>query len=139
MYKILSTESLAIIELSNPLSYLTTRAAMSEPLHRTSESSLTETGTPLDAKVSPSVSCHELDVEKGDSILESDEKALARYTVPVLEKGVKTALLQPVSPFTRFRVWYNPYRMVSGCIGVLVILSALTVRCLHSFLPLFSP
>ena len=57
----------------------------------------------------------DLDVEKADGTIEVDEAelALAHYVVPVLEKGVKTALSKPTSPWVRFRVWYNPYRMVS--------------------------
>jgi hypothetical protein len=43
---------------------------------------------------------------------------LAHYVVPVLEKGVKSALTEPVSQWTKFRVWYNPYRKV----------------CIHSYL-----
>ena len=41
-----------------------------------------------------------------------DEKALARYLVPALEKGQKNARLKPPTLWIRFRVWYNPYRMV---------------------------
>ena len=63
-------------------------------------------------KSSPAASCHEVDAEKADGSID-DEKVLARYIVPVLEKGVKTALAKPASRLTRFRVWYNPYRMVS--------------------------
>ena len=42
-----------------------------------------------------------------------DEQSLGTYVVPVLEKGVKTALSKPSSPWTIFRIWYNPYRLVS--------------------------
>ena len=38
---------------------------------------------------------------------------LAAYVVPVLEKGVKTALRHRVAPWVQFRVWYTPYRMAS--------------------------
>ena len=53
------------------------------------------------------------DPEKAESTLDDDEKALARYLVPALEKGQKNARLQPPSLWIKFRVWYNPYRMVS--------------------------
>lgn len=52
------------------------------------------------------------DAEKAESTLEDDEKALAHYLVPALEKGQKNARLKPPSYWIRFRVWYNPYRMV---------------------------
>ena len=81
---------------------------MSEPSSRASESELKGLSS---SKTSPAVSCHELDVEKADGPFDDD--SLARYVVPVLEKGVKTALAAPPSYFTRFRVWYNPYRQVS--------------------------
>ena len=38
--------------------------------------------------------------------------SLADYVVPVLQKGVKSALLAPPSKWTRFRIWYNIYRQV---------------------------
>lgn len=63
------------------------------------------------AKSSPAPSIH--DPEKAESTLEDEEKALARYLVPALEKGQKNARLKPASPWIKFRVWYNPYRMVS--------------------------
>ena len=53
-------------------------------------------------------------MEKADPTLEDDEKALASYLVPTLPKGVKTARQKPASLWIRFRVWYNPYRMVSS-------------------------
>lgn len=53
------------------------------------------------------------DAEKAESTLEDEDKALAKYLVPALEKGQKNARLKPPSPWIRFRVWYNPYRMVS--------------------------
>lgn len=52
-----------------------------------------------------------LDTEKAESTFEDDEKALAKYLVPALEKGQKNARLKPVSNWIKFRVWYNPYRM----------------------------
>ena len=52
------------------------------------------------------------DAEKCESSIALDESSLATYVVPVLEKGVKTALKKPTSGWVRFRVWYNPYRMV---------------------------
>ena len=69
-------------------------------------------------KTSPAASCHTFDAEKADGSID-DDKALARYIVPVLEKGVKTALARPSSRLTRFRIWYNPYRMVSATILIL--------------------
>lgn len=56
----------------------------------------------------PSIS----DPEKAESTFEDEEKALARYLVPALEKGQKNARLKPPSYWIKFRVWYNPYRMV---------------------------
>ena len=52
-----------------------------------------------------------LDSERGDIF--EDEKHLAKYLVPALEKGVKNARLKPPTYWIKFRVWYNPYRMVS--------------------------
>lgn len=63
------------------------------------------------SKSSPAPSIH--DAEKAESTLEEEEKALAKYLVPALEKGQKNARLKPPSLWIRFRVWYNPYRMVS--------------------------
>lgn len=63
------------------------------------------------AKASPAASIH--DAEKAESTFEDEEKALASYVVPALEKGVKGARLSQ-SRWIRFRVWYNPYRMVSS-------------------------
>lgn len=51
------------------------------------------------------------DVEKGSN--RSSRDVLAEYIVPVLDKGAKSALTRPVSRWTKFRVWYNPYRQVS--------------------------
>lgn len=66
---------------------------------------------------SPAPSIH--DAEKGERTLEDDEKALARYLVPALEKGQKNARLKPPSLWIKFRVWYNPYRIVSAAISTL--------------------
>jgi hypothetical protein len=55
------------------------------------------------------------DPEKAEGTLEDDEKALANYVVPALAKGQKNARLKPPTYWTRFRVWYNPYRMVGVC------------------------
>lgn len=63
------------------------------------------------AKGSPAGSIH--DSEKAEGTLEDDEKALSAYLVPALAKGQKNARLKPPSPWIKFRVWYNPYRMVS--------------------------
>ena len=84
---------------------------MSEPIHAVSNSARTTLDCSPSPKESPSASCNELDVEKAEGF--DDDKALASYVVPVLDKGVKTALAKPASRLTRFRVWYNPYRMVS--------------------------
>jgi hypothetical protein len=70
--------------------------------------------SPTDSKVgSARVSVYEksFDSEKGDEF--SDEHSLAAYVVPVLDKGVKSALTAPISRWTKFRIWYNPYRQVS--------------------------
>ena len=67
---------------------------------------------PNSAKGSPAASIHIHDAEKASISLEDEDKALAHYIVPALEKGVKTARLSQ-SWWIRFRVWYNPYRMVS--------------------------
>ena len=61
---------------------------------------------------SATCSVREIDVERADGNTVLDEKSLATYIVPVLDKGVKTALSKPSSPWTLFRIWYNPYRMV---------------------------
>lgn len=53
------------------------------------------------------------DAEKADSTYAEDEKNLANYLVPALEKGQKNARLKPPTLWIRFRVWYNPYRIVS--------------------------
>lgn len=63
---------------------------------------------PDSTKVSPAPSIR-YDTEKGERIYEED---LASYLVPALEKGRKNALLKPPSLWIKFRVWYNPYRMV---------------------------
>lgn len=52
------------------------------------------------------------DAEKAEGSILDDEKALASYIVPALEKGRKNALLKKPSLWIRFKVWYNPYRMV---------------------------
>lgn len=62
-------------------------------------------------KSSPAGSIHG-DAEKAHVSLEDEDKALAYYLVPALEKGQKNARLKPVNPWIKFRVWYNPYRMV---------------------------
>lgn len=72
----------------------------------------TAVSNPSSAKGSPASSVHEVDAEKADPTLEDDEKALAQYLVPTLQKGVKTARTKPASNWIKFRVWYNPYRMV---------------------------
>ena len=51
------------------------------------------------------------DIEK-HSDCNAIDRPLTHYVVPVLDKGVKTALKQPTSSWVRFRVWYNPYRTV---------------------------
>ena len=96
---------------------------MSEPKYLVSDSALEEvtSPSPVDTKASPTptVSCHEFDVEKAESF-EDDSQSLARYVVPTLAKGVKTALSKPPNVFTRFRVWYNPYRMVRTRMPLLI-------------------
>ena len=66
---------------------------------------------PNSEKGTPAASIH--DAERAESTLEDDDKALAGYIVPALEKGVKGARLSQ-SRWIRFRVWYNPYRIVSA-------------------------
>jgi hypothetical protein len=68
-------------------------------------------GSSASSSKTPSI----LDSEKGHSIFE-DEKNLAKYLVPALEKGQKNARLKPPTLWIKFRVWYNPYRMVCICI-----------------------
>ena len=68
---------------------------------------------PNSEKGTPAASIH--DAERAESTLEDDDKALAGYIVPALEKGVKGARLSQ-SRWIRFRVWYNPYRIVSASI-----------------------
>ncbi len=58
-------------------------------------------------------SVRNMDIEKTEDYLENDAQGLTHYVVPVLEKGVKTVRKEPPSAFIRFRIWYNPYRMVS--------------------------
>jgi hypothetical protein len=64
-----------------------------------------------DGSANGSVYEKEVDAEKGDSF---EDNSLASYAVPVLEKGVKSALTKPVTRWTKFRVWYNPYRQVKS-------------------------
>lgn len=56
------------------------------------------------------------DAEKGrgvsGTIYASNALKQGEYPVPVLEKGIKSALTQPVSSMTKARIWYNPYRQV---------------------------
>ena len=66
---------------------------------------------------SPAPSIH--DAEKGETTLYDDDKALAAYLVPALAKGQKNARLKPPSLWIKFRVWYNPYRIVSAAISTL--------------------
>lgn len=78
----------------------------------------TAVATPLDSKQhSRPESIHGAsDAEKGrgtsGTIYSTAALRPGEYPVPVLEKGVKTALTKPISPWTKFRVWYNPYRQV---------------------------
>ncbi|KAJ3536261.1 hypothetical protein NM688_g6862 [Phlebia brevispora] len=105
---------------------------MSEPQHRAYDSDVQEVASPTDSnsKRSPTASCHELDVEKAESF--DDNKSLASYIVPTLPKGVKTALSKPPSYFTRFRVWYNPYRMMFTFVFSLNMVGVV-VACTHHF------
>lgn len=82
---------------------------------------------------SATCSIDEVDIENVTQRLDSDEKALARYVVPVLDKGVKTALAKPTSPWIRFRIWYNPYRMVSLFCCSCITTSILIYRQLFTF------
>ena len=70
---------------------------------------------PASGKGSPTSSIRGVDMEKADQSLEDEEKALASYLVPTLPKGIKTGRKAPPGWLLRFRVWYNPYRMVSTC------------------------
>lgn len=73
------------------------------------------------------------DLEKGHggrgisgTIYSSHNLGPGEYSVPVLGQGIKTALTQPVSRFTKYRVWYNPYRQVGAemlSLGVTVLLT----------------
>lgn len=65
------------------------------------------------------------DAEKAESTFGDDEKALADYIVPALEKGRKNALRKKPSPWIRLQIWYNPYRMV--CCSAASIRPGLTV------------
>ncbi|KIP03418.1 hypothetical protein PHLGIDRAFT_26137 [Phlebiopsis gigantea 11061_1 CR5-6] len=76
----------------------------------------------------PTPSIH--DAEKGERTLEDDEKALARYLVPALEKGQKNARLKPPSLWIRFRVWYNPYR-INFSVAFALNMIAIVVACTH--------
>ncbi|KIP09347.1 hypothetical protein PHLGIDRAFT_67777 [Phlebiopsis gigantea 11061_1 CR5-6] len=68
------------------------------------------------------------EAEKAESW--DDEKALARYLVPALEKGQKNARLKPPTPWIRFRVWYNPYRM-NFSLAFALNMIAIVVSCTH--------
>lgn len=70
------------------------------------------------------------DAEKGEGNIFEDEKALANYVVPALEKGRKNALLKKPSLWIRFRVWYNPYRMMFT-ISFALNMIAIVVACTH--------
>jgi hypothetical protein len=74
----------------------------------------TAVATPVESKAgSANASLYEKSIdltEKGES--DNDGQNIAAYVVPVLDKGVKSALTKPVSRWTKFRVWYNPYRQV---------------------------
>ncbi len=86
---------------------------MSEPLDRVCEYQPKGAHIPSLSISSGTAVSSIRDLEKAEYAFDDDEKALAQYIVPVLEQGVKTALANPPSYFTRFRVWYNPYRLVS--------------------------
>ena len=75
------------------------------------------------------------DAEKAERTLEDDDKALARYLVPALEKGRKNALLKKPTPWIRFRVWYNPYRMVGRSLlfSARSLANFLSSRCSRSY------
>ncbi|KAF7793497.1 hypothetical protein EIP86_004609 [Pleurotus ostreatoroseus] len=96
---------------------------------KSAASSVTAFSTPNSAKTSPTPSIH--DAEKAESSLEDDDKALAGYIVPALEKGVKTARLSQ-SRWIRFRVWYNPYRM-NFTFAFTLNMVGILVACLHKF------
>ncbi|EKM50039.1 uncharacterized protein PHACADRAFT_105487 [Phanerochaete carnosa HHB-10118-sp] len=70
------------------------------------------------------------DAEKAEGSILDDEKALASYIVPALEKGRKNALLKKPSLWIRFRVWYNPYRMMFTTSFALNMI-AIVVACTH--------
>ncbi|KAI0785404.1 hypothetical protein BC629DRAFT_1593878 [Irpex lacteus] len=70
-----------------------------------------------------------LDSEKGNQSIFEDEKALAQYLVPALEKGVKNARLKPPTYWIKFRVWYNPYRMLYTTAFVLNMIGIIVAAC----------
>ncbi|GJE92421.1 hypothetical protein PsYK624_085750 [Phanerochaete sordida] len=51
------------------------------------------------------------DLEKAEDIEKADGPA-ASYIVPVLPAGQKNAKTTPTSPWIRFRLWFNPYRIL---------------------------
>ncbi|PSR84041.1 hypothetical protein PHLCEN_2v5543, partial [Hermanssonia centrifuga] len=92
----------------------------------------TAVSTTSSAKASPSPSIHEVDTEKAERSLADDDKALAQYLVPTLPKGVKTARKKPASLWIRFRVWYNPYRMLFTFVFTLNMVG-IFLACIHHF------
>ncbi|PSR79921.1 hypothetical protein PHLCEN_2v6822 [Hermanssonia centrifuga] len=73
-----------------------------------------------------------MDIEKTEDYLENDAQGLTHYVVPVLEKGVKTVRKEPPSAFIRFRIWYNPYRMLFT-LTFLINMIGILLACLHKF------
>lgn len=72
-----------------------------------------DSGAPTVAHSMVSLADTYIDAEKGHPIT-AVEDPLANYEIPMLPKGVKKALSQPVSRWNCFRVWYNPYRQVGA-------------------------
>ncbi|THH01227.1 hypothetical protein EW026_g1464 [Hermanssonia centrifuga] len=105
---------------------------MSEPLDRVCEYQPKGAHIPSLSISSGTAVSSIRDLEKAEYAFDDDEKALAQYIVPVLEKGVKTALANPPSYFTRFRVWYNPYRLLFTFVFTLNM-AGILVACLHHF------
>ncbi|EKM53357.1 uncharacterized protein PHACADRAFT_259674 [Phanerochaete carnosa HHB-10118-sp] len=106
------------------------RLPENERREKTEKNEVTTTVNPVDGSGSadgsraPSLSA----AEKGERTLADDDRTLARYLVPTLEKGRKNALLKKPSLWTKFRVWYNPYRIMFSIIFTLNIV-AIGISC----------
>ncbi|PSS36813.1 hypothetical protein PHLCEN_2v1357 [Hermanssonia centrifuga] len=119
--------STGVVFSSSRLAYA---ASVKEDEKDTTDAATLAASAPNSAKGSPAVSIH--DAERAESTTADDEKALANYLVPALEKGVKNARLKPASRWIQFRVWYNPYR-INFTLAFALNMIGILVACLHKF------